>query len=398
MSEADEPEPINPFAGLPMFGDLARMLGAQGPLNWDVAKQVALASATGGQPEPNVDPTVRMSFEQLGRIAELHVQNVTGLDTAVGGIPVRLTCVTPGQWAQRTLDAYRPLMQQLATSLGQRPPVDPAEAADPMMAMMSGLSQMMGPSMLGMALGSMVGHLATRAFGQYDLPIPRPPGPDLLVVPSTVDAFGTAWDIPLDEVRLWVCLQELTGHVVLGVPHLREELMGLVGRHVAGFRPDPEALAEKLGSLEFGDADAMQALQRTLGDPEVLLGAMQTDQQRAQLPRLDAIVSVVVGYVDHAVDRAAASLMGSPGRIAEAVRRRRVEASDHDVFVERLFGLTLGRHQVDRGRAFVAGVVERAGVEGLQQLFRNAGSIPTPAEVDAPGLWLARLEFDDGAS
>ena len=84
-----------------------------------------------------------------------------------------------------------PLMQQLATSLGQRPPAPgPDEAADPMFAMMAGLTQMIGPSMLAMALGSMVGQLATRAFGQYDLPIPRPGSHELLIVPATIDAFA----------------------------------------------------------------------------------------------------------------------------------------------------------------------------------------------------------------
>ena len=180
---------------------------------------------------------------------------------------------------------------------------------------------------------------------------------------------------------------------MLNVAHVRDHVSGLVRRHVAGFRPDPSAVMDKLGALDLGDADAMSALQRTLGDPEVLLGAVQTPEQRAQLPLLDAIVSVIVGYVDHIVDRAAATLIGSSGRIAEAARRRRVEASPEDVFVERLFGLTLTRSQVERGRNFVHGVLERAGDDGLQQLFRSAAELPTPAEVDAPGLWLARIEF-----
>ena len=399
MSEADEPEPINPFAGLPMFNELARMMQSQGPLNWDVARQVAHAAATGGTSEPNVDPAARVAIEELARIAELHVQNVTGLDLMVDSHPPRIECVTRAQWTEKTLEAYRPLMQQLATSLGQRPPAPGGdEPTDPMFAMMAGLSQMIGPSMLAMALGSMVGQLATRAFGQYDLPIPRVGRSELLIVPSTIDTFAADWELDTAAVRLWVCLQELTGHAVLNVPHVRDELTSLVAAHVAGFRPDPEAIAEKLGNLEFGDADAMRLIQQAFGDPEVLLGAVQSPEQRAQLPRLDAIVSVVVGYVDHAVDRAATALIGSADRISEAVRRRRVEASAEDVFVERLFGLTLTRTQVERGRAFVSGVLERAGDDGLRQLFTTAHALPTPSEVDAPGLWLARLEFDTGAS
>ncbi len=394
----DQPEPFNPFGGLPLFGDIARMLGGQGPLNWDIARQVAQAVATGGTPEGNVDPAARIAFEQLAGIAEMHVATTTGLDTTVEGRSPKISCVTPGQWAQRTLEAYRPLFQSLAASLGQRPANAPggADDDDPMLAMMAGLSQMLGPSMLAMAIGSMVGHLATRAFGQYDLPIPRARTNEILVVPAAVDAFAAQWSLPADELRLWVCLQELTGHAVLNVPHIHDELIGLVGRHVAGFRPDPASIAEKLGDLDLAaGSDPMGALQQAFGDPEVLLGAVQTAEQRAELPRLDALVAVIVGYVDQAVDRSAQALIGSAGQLAEAVRRRRVETSAHDVFVERLFGLTLTRAQVERGRAFVSGVVERAGNAGLDKLFHSAAALPTPAEVDAPGLWLARLDYEN---
>jgi putative hydrolase len=394
--DRDDEDGANPFAGLPMFGDIARMMQGQGPLNWDIARQFAAMAASGGVSEANVDPKVRMELDELARIADMQVQQVTDLPTAVEGRPVSLVVMTPGTWAQRTLDDYRPLVTELATSLGQRGDMGELDddATDPMAQMFAGLSKMMAPSMLGMAVGSMVGHLAARAFGQYDLPIPRPRGSELLIVPQTIDAFAEDWSLPLDELRLWVCLQEITAHAVLAVPHLRDALESQVRRHVAGFRPDASAIADRLGAVDLGDADALQALQKTLGDPEVLLGAVQTPEQRAALPYLDALVSVIVGYVDHAVDTGAAHLLGNPGQVAEAVRRRRIESSPDDVFVSKLLGLTLSRQQVDRGRAFVAGVVERAGDDGLRQLFESADSIPTPNEVDAPGLWLARLELE----
>lgn len=386
---------FNPFAGIPMFGEIAKMLAGTGPLNWDIARQMAYSSATGGKAEANVDPLVRIAFNDLARIADMHIQHLTGLDTMVGSRTIEIVPVTPGGWAQRTLDAYKPLMTELATSLGRRPAIDPGdeENGDPLAAMLGGLSQMMGPSMLGMAVGGMVGQLAARAFGQYDLPIPRAVSHELIVVPATIDAFATDWSLPVEELRLWACLQEITTHAVLAVPHVREELESLLRHHVAGFRPDTSALMEKLEDLDLEGGDPSTALQKTLGDPEVLLGAVQTPEQRAQLPRLDAIVSVVIGYVDHMVDLAAARVLGAHGQIAEAVRRRRVESSPEDVFVERLLGLRLSRQQVERGRSFVAGVLERAGEPGLRRLFDQAGQLPTPAEVDAPGLWLARIDL-----
>jgi putative hydrolase len=392
MSDEDLPDGPgeNPFAGLPLFGDLARALSGQGPLNWDAARQFATLAATGGASEPNPDPAARIALGDLARIAELHVQDVTGLDSAVG---LTVSTVTPGMWAQRTLDAYRPLFSELAASLQNRP--DDSTSSDPAMAMMAGLSQMMAPAMMGMAVGSMVGQLARRAFGQYDLPLPRPTSREIVLVPSTIDAFAAEWELPRDDVRMWVLLQELIGHAIYDVEHIRNVVLSLVKRHVGGFRPDPGAIIDKLTDLEMSDADPMAALQKAFGDPEVLLGAVRTAEQDAVQPSLDAMLALVIGYVDHAVDRAAARLLGAGSAISEAVRRRRVETSPEDLFVERLLGLRLDRQQVERGRSFVRGVVERGGDESLVRLFSSERALPTPSELDAPGLWLARIDLPD---
>src|SRR5436305_11637064 len=107
----------NPFEQLPIFGDLAKLFSDQGPVSWDVARQISLLLATEGQPEANVDPLVRMRFEELARVAELHVAHATGLPTAPGGGVLQVRPVGKGEWAQRGLEAYRPLLERLATAL-----------------------------------------------------------------------------------------------------------------------------------------------------------------------------------------------------------------------------------------------------------------------------------------
>jgi uncharacterized protein (DUF2342 family) len=146
--------------------------------------------------------------------------------------------------------------------------------------------------------------------------------------------------------------------------------------------------------LDLDGGDPMQAMQKALSDPEVLLGAVRSPEQTALAPVLDAATAAVVGFVDYTVDSVAARIIGGDAlRIAEAVRRRRVEAGADDVFIERLLGLQVTPALVQRGKAFVAGVVDRAGEAGLTPLFTRAGALPTPAELDAPGLWLARIEL-----
>ena len=82
---ADDGPLGNPFEGMPLFGDIARMLGRQGGAAWDGARQLAISVATEGASEPNVDPVERMRIEQLARVADLRVADATGLSTSVGG-------------------------------------------------------------------------------------------------------------------------------------------------------------------------------------------------------------------------------------------------------------------------------------------------------------------------
>jgi putative hydrolase len=247
--------------------------------------------------------------------------------------------------------------------------------------------------MLSMTAGSMVGHLATRALGVYDLPIPRPRSDELQLVLPNLDAFGEAWSLPPEDLRLWVCVHEIAHHAVLGVPHVRARLDELLAEFAAGFRSDPGALEDRFASVDPTDPSSLAGLQEVFGDPEAILGAIRSPAQEALLPRLEATVAVVVGVVDHALDQIGAKLMPGYGMLTEALRRRRVEAGDAGRFVERLLGLELTQATYDRGEAFVEGVVERAGEDGLRQLWAGETFLPTPAEVDAPGLWLARIEL-----
>lgn len=179
-----------PFAGIPLFGDLAKAMAGQGPLQWDVARQVAISTATNGtNTEANVDPSSRVSLEQLAPIADMHVRNYTGLTTctsgALGTALPNIVVTNHSTWVHHTLESYKPLFTQLATALSN-PSVETPQPSteldiesdietDQMATMMSSLNKMMAPAMMGMSIGSMIGQLSLRAFGQYDLPIPREP-------------------------------------------------------------------------------------------------------------------------------------------------------------------------------------------------------------------------------
>jgi putative hydrolase len=401
---------LGPFGSGGPFEDimrnLARMFATQGPVNWEIARQFAQWSATGGTPESNVDPLARVRLEELLRVAEMHVAEATGYTVSARGALGALT-VTPGDWALRTLEAWKPLLETLAKALGDTLPdgggpgagsaSDPttdAATLDPMAQVFGQLPQMVGPFLFGMQAGSMVGALGQRAMGTYDLPMPRPPSDDLLLVPATIDTFAEEWSLGREDVRMWICLREATNHTVLGRPHVRRRLDEMIAAYVGAFEPDPRVVEDRLAGLDPTDMSAMQS---AFSDPTALLGEMQNDAQRRLQVPLRAMLAAVSGYVDHIMETVGHRLITGYGPLTEALHRRRLEESSGARVLGQLFGVDLDAATYERGQAFVRGVVERAGEPGLARLWHSVEELPTPAEVDAPGLWLARIDLPGDA-
>jgi len=389
-----EPGPFG--AGGPLedlLRNLARMLTSQGPVNWEIGRQLAQWTASGGEPEDNPDPVARVRLEELLRVADLHVSDTTGLATSATGGLLRARALTRSQWALKTIEDWRPLLERLAGSLGRstQPEPDPDElSSDPMAKLLGNLPQAVAPLLFGMQAGSMVGHLGSRAMGQYDVPVPRPLSDELVFVPATIDRFAEDWSLSPDDVRMWICVHEVTHHAVLSRPHVRARLEELMLAYAGSFEADAGMLEARLGSFDPSD---LASLQETFSNPELLLGELESPRQRELMVPLQALLSAVVGYVDHMMDRIGRRVIGSYGPLTEALRRRRLEDGEGQRFVSRLLGVELTAVSYERGAAFVRGVLDRAGDEGLSRLWYSARELPTPAELDAPGLWLARIDL-----
>jgi len=401
-------DPSNPFQSL--LGDLMNMLGTSGPAQqWEMIRSFALSVATGGTPEANVEPVQRIRLEQLARVAELNVSEATGMPVTADGR--RLTCVPVGRgdWTQRALESWRPLLTAMTPVPAPPPsdleiPDDPLAADDPMGGLGNLLGQWataVGPMFFGLQVGSVVGHLAQRALGQYPLAIPWAPADELILVTDNITAFAEDWSLPDEEALLWVCARELASHSVLSRPAVRNRLEELLTELAESSAAVQQDLAGKLGAItgpEGPDSEGgmdLESLQGMLGDPEALLGELLTPESRRSSDQLTALAVVIDAYADHIANVVGKKLVGSHSQLAEAWYRRRTERGKGEEAAGALFGLDLEQSEVDRGRSFVSGVIERAGDEGLARLWVSVRNLPTPAEVDAPGLWLERISLPE---
>jgi putative hydrolase len=393
-------DPDNPMGGL--LGDLLKVIGS-GPGSRDswfeAARTLAYGVATDGGADDNPDPLVRIAFEELARVAELHVADATGI-AAGSGASISFEAVGPGQWSFKALEAYRPVLQSMVEAQQQGASAVPSsmdlseldpDGAGGLTSLLGQFAVTLGPVFLGMQFGSAAGHLARRAFGQYALPLPWPESSSLLLVPSNVARFAEDWSLPLQEVQLWVCVRELAMHAVLTRPAVRSSLTTLLGDASAHAAAAQRSIVERMGE-GLGDG---ASLEDALSDPEALLSDLISPEQRSISSVLTAQTTAIGAYVDHVTAAIAETLTSSPAALREAWYRYRIEEGKGEQAFAGLFGLDVGRDEVDRGRAFVQGVVERAGEDALTRLWADELDLPTPAEVDAPGLWLARIGLLD---
>jgi putative hydrolase len=386
----------NPF-GLDL-NKIMRMLQSPGPVNMEVARETAESMAnvdieTGeARAEPPVDPDAARAFDDVVRAVQLMVTETTEIS---GALTVPAQNVDRATWSSVTLTGLEPVLRALAGALAQSDSEagdatpTPSNAFSPDM-----LFTMMMPLLLGGWAGSMIGLLSHRALGQFDLPLPLDGPPKLLFISSNVEAFAEEWSLPLDELRYALALREVVHGAQRSVPWVRERLVRCASEYVGAYEVQPDAMEGQLGDFDPSDPSSMEAI-AGLTDPDALLGAMRTERQGPLLAELQRFVSVLEGYTDVVVESIGERMVTAHARLDEALRRHRLERGDATGFVDRLLGLELDRGHYDRGVAFCRGVLERSdgSFEQLNRLWSDEAMVPTASELEAPGLWLARIDL-----
>ncbi len=394
--------PFDGFDGAPMWQAFAHILGSNPGQGWEVAKQVAHAAATAGETEPNVDPSERSRWEDLAPIAAQRVLEVTALDQPAP----RLEVLNRGTWAARAVDAYRPILERVdlmsglvtdgdddtSTDLSALDPTDPMGGLDALAQAMQPLMRMLGPTLMGAQAGAVIGQLARSALGAYDVAVPWPAGSGVAVIAPNVSEFVSDWSLDSDDARMWVLIDQHVRHSVLSVPHVRKILLELLEARAATVRLDPSALEDQLGDIDLSNPRSISMA--GLEPSAMLVRDSSANPQAAQ--RLDALLVALVGYVNLVHREVAERVLGAKASsLTEASHRRVVAATASDRLASLLLGVDDDRTLHDRGATWAKGVVERGGLEALNRLWASPRELPTPAEIEAPGLWLARIDLPD---
>jgi putative hydrolase len=369
-----------PFGDIPLFREIQRLLSSsEGPVNVEIARQVAMAIATQGAPDERPAPAAASLFDAAVHQCEGPLSGYTRLAVTE---PVRSHAASLGWWVTATLEGWRWLLDRLAGRFsGQMSGLEEAEGP-----LQAALAQV-GPLLMGLQAGTLVGHLARDSLGRYDLPIPRDDDGRLFFIPANVDRTISDYGFDPEVFRRWLALHQVAGHlVVFSVPWVHRYLKSLLTEVVDAIEIDASDLERRLVELQ---SQGMNALQEGLGASNVL-PLVPTERHRRALERLHAFLALFEGYASHAVRALAPEIIGDTVRIDEGMARRDAAASTGGDLLSGLLGISIDRAAESAGATFCAAVTRLKGPQSLNRVWDAPDNLPDTGELRDPFTWMER--------
>lgn len=358
-----------------IFEQLFELFQQPGPVNWKLANEILKTVVGPGEP---IEPRLAEEYRELATAAQLRLQEVMPVDVPSND----LHPVDARTWAQENHQSFRHLIEPLADKLA----IGGASGeGDPMAALL----QPLGPALLGMQAGSMVGLMSRRILGQFDIGVPPTESDKMYVVVPNVEAFASEHGLDHQQVRLWTVMHEVAYHAELEVEWVRERFHDLIESFYDTVEFDPSGLTEALGSMQ--DPGALQELLGGEADMSKLIGS---SHDAARLGELQAFIAFLEGYADFAVRKAGGNLLPDLERIDEAQGRRRAQPTEAEESLRQLTGLEFQRHRVRDAAALCAEIERRWGPETLTDIWDDPERLPHLTELNDAVGWAARVLLD----
>ena len=372
-----------PFSGDgdDLFAQLFRMFQSSGPVNWNLAKE--LTKNLAGEREI-IEPDLAEEYRELGTVAELRIQATADLPAPSPG---DLNPTDRTTWALENLQTFRILVEPLSDKLsGGFAGIPGAESLGQMGAML----QPLGPALLGMQAGTMVGFMSHRVLGQFDTGIPAVDEDQPYLVVPNVEAFAFEAEVDPRQVRLWAAIHEMVFQRLLEIEWLKGHFVSEVNSFYETVEFDASDLMGQMGALD--DPDRIRDL---LGEdgastPALLKGTADPDR----LAAVQACTAFIEGYGDFLVRKVGSDLLPDLDRIESANARRRSEPDQAEQYLQQIAGLELQRHRAADAAMFCREVEQRWGEPALDRVWEQAANLPTLTELTDPVGWAARVMMD----
>lgn len=376
----------------------ATLRGGHGPVNWDVARQLAIQLAAEGDRPPTSEETSRAA--QAQQIAEHWLDE--------GSLPAppdagRLAVVSRQTWVNDALDGLRPFVEPVAaastkalrdllTEQAGAAGLPPELAGADLDAGLAPLLQPMGAMLMGVQSGQVLGRLAGQMLGQYDLGVPTARPATAYRIAVNVDGVFAGYDLDPTEVAVVLALHEgAHRRQYHAVPWLTGHLSSLVAMFAQGTTIDADRLMEiSRDVMEGVDPEDPASLEQAM-ERASHLRLEPTAAQGRVLERIQGVVALLQAWARAEARRAAESRLPHLSRIEETLRRRRAERGDGEELLAALLGLDLKPDDESVGDRFIAEVRQARGLDGLRRALAHPENLPDAEELAEPSRWLVRM-------
>ena len=372
-----------------IFEQLFKLLQSSGPVNWKLAREVTKSLA--GTPTP-IEPAVAEEYRELAHVADVRLSAVADLPS---GPQNELNPTDRATWAAENQQAFRILVEPLAEKMGGLTDTGALGLGDLGVGDMGSMGAMLaplGPALIGVQAGTMVGFMSHRVLGQFDTGIPAMDHERLYVIVPNLDDFAVDNGVDHRQVRLWAALHEVAFHRIMSVEWVRGRFVSLVQAFYDSVEIDASDLLGKLGAMN----DPAE-IQRMLGEGEDgdPTGLIKGTSDPERLAELQAFTAFIEGYGDRIVRIAGGDLLPGIDRIQAAYDLRRTEPDQAEQFLQQFAGLDLDRSKAADAVRFCDEVVDRWGDATLAKVWQEPDNMPTLGELTDPIGWAARVMLDD---
>src|SRR5580658_2171439 len=387
---------------LRQFADMLSWRG--GPVNWDLAKNVARHAIVAAG-DPSILDAQRREVNEAVRLADLWLDEATSFPSGVR----KIEAWSRSEWLEATFPVWAKLCDPIAakgveamsgmltmdsTQLGEEVPEEVRQALGAFgggaggMGGLAGLSAMLrqiGGAMIGGQTGTAVGELAREVVGSSDIGLPLGPEGVAALIPAGVAQFGQGLSVDAGEVRLFLALREAAHQRLFAhVPWLRGHLLGAVEQYASGITVDMARLRDAIPEVDLTNPEAL----REALAGEGLFRPEDTPTQKAALLRLETALALVEGWVATVVSAAAHDRLTHADALAEAIRRRRATGGPAERTFATLVGLELRPRRLREAATIWQGLTDARGIDGRDALWSHPDLLPVADDLENPDTFV----------
>src|SRR5580693_7772212 len=387
---------------LRQFADLLSWQG--GPVNWDLAKNVARHQIAAAG-DPSVLDAQRREITEAVRLADLWLDEATTFPSGIR----KIEAWSRSEWLEATFPVWAKLCDPIAAkgveAMSGMLNVDPAQLGEDVpeemrqalgafgggagglggLAGLSGMLRQIGGAMIGSQTGTAVGELAREVTGSTDIGLPLGPEGVAALLPAGVTQFGQGLSVDAGEVRLFLALREAAHHRLFAhVPWLRTHLLGAVEQYASGITIDMTRLQEAIPDVDITNPEAL----RDALAGEGLFRPEDTPAQKAALVRLETALALVEGWVATVVSAASRDRLTHSEALAEAIRRRRATGGPAERTFATLVGLELRPRRLREAAAIWQGLTSARGIDGRDALWSHPDLLPASDDLEDPDAFV----------